>query len=298
MKEIGHAAPSTAIGDHPLGSGRTVPIRDGRKLYVVERGRSETGAPTIVFEAGLAAPRSYWGLVQPDIARCVRAVVYDRAGLGRSDPDPEPRTIARMADDLGDLLDALGDGPFILVAHSGGALIARAAAIARPGRIAGLVLVDPTDEGCDAVFSPWFRRFERLVHHASVLLAWMGLLEPLSRKQLSPLPETLRREFANEAFTPAAMRTRGAELKGLVAAMNDLRHRPASHVPFPVTVISGALTDPGMSRQLRAAFTAAHARRAQLSAVGRHIVAEHSGHLIPLDEPEVLIAEIMRLAGR
>lgn len=64
--------------------------------------------PTVVFEAGSAATRSTWASVQTRVAAFTRAVVYDRAGLGRSVPDSAGRTLDRMADDLNDLLDGLG----------------------------------------------------------------------------------------------------------------------------------------------------------------------------------------------
>ncbi|WP_374549450.1 alpha/beta fold hydrolase [Sphingobium yanoikuyae] len=280
------------MSGHPLGTVHPVRTRDGRSLHAMTRGESPPGTPVVIFEGGLAAPRSYWGLVVPQVAEFARAVVYDRAGLGQSKPDSLPRTMARMADDLGSLLDTLGPGPFILVGHSAGGLIVRFAAADRRERIAGLLLVDPSDEGCDTVFKPWFRLFERVAQHASSLLARLGLLERLYRGQFKQLPPALQAEFSAEAFTPAAMETRGAELAGFVTAMNALRSAPAVPVDYPLTVISGGLADAGMSAALRAEANAAHARRAQLSRAGRHVIAERSGHFVPLTEPDVVAAEI------
>lgn len=288
---------STVDTAHTQGVGRTVHIRDGRALFLMEKGAAKEGEPTIVFEAGMAAPRSSWGLVQPVLSDSVHSVAYDRAGLGRSDADPQPRTVARMADDLDDLLDVLGEGPFILVATSGGALVAREAAKRRPEHIAGLVLVDPTDEGCEAVFAPAFRRFERFAHHVSVALARVGLLERLYNSFLLRLPADSQADFRKEGFTMGVMRTRGAELTGMVAEMNALRGQPGETTDVPVTVISGALADMGMSQKLRAEANASHARRAALSSSGRHVIAEHSGHMVPFSEPELIAAEIMRLVG-
>jgi len=281
--------------DHTQGVGRNVRIRDGRNLFLMEKGTATAGAPTIVFEAGMAAPRSSWGLVQPALPGTAHSITYDRAGLGRSDPDPQPRTVARMADDLDDLLDAFGQGPFILVATSGGALVAREAAKRRPEQIAGMVLVDPTDEGCEAVFAPSYRRFERFAHHVSVFLARIGLLERLYDSFLVRLPADSQADFRKEGFTMGAMRTRGAELTGMVDEMNVLRAQPAEPTDVPVTVISGGLADMGMSQELRAEANAAHARRVALSTSGRHVIAEHSGHMAPFSEPELIAAEIMRL---
>lgn len=280
---------------HSQGVGRTVQTRDGRALFLMEKGIAKAGEPTIVFEAGMAAPRSSWGLVQPALPESVHSIAYDRAGLGRSVPDPQPRTVARMADDLDDLLDALGERSFVLVATSGGSLVVRAVTDRRPERIAGLVLVDPTDEGCEAVFAPSFRRLERFAHHISVALARIRLLERLYNSFLLRLPPDSQADFRNEGFTMRAMRTRGEELKGMIAEMNILRGRPGKPMDVPVTVISGALADMGMSPRLRADAIESHARRAALSTSGRHVIAEHSGHMVPFSEPELILAEIMRL---
>lgn len=280
------------MSGHPLGNLHPVRTRDGRTLHAMSRGESAPGTPVVIFEGGLAAPRSYWGLVMPQVAGFARALVYDRAGLGQSKPDSRPRTMARMADDLGDLLDTLGPGPFILVGHSAGGLVVRLTAAEHPERIAGLLLVDPSDEGCDTVFKPWFRLLERVVQHVSSLLAQLGLLKRLYRGQFRQLPPALEAEFSAEAFTPAAMRTRGAELAGFIMAMNALRSAPALRVDYRVTIISGGLADAGMSAALRAKANAAHARRAQLSRAGRHVIAERSGHFVPLTEPDVIAAEI------
>lgn len=96
-------------------------MRDGRSLFYMMLGAPAGNvAPTVVFESGMAAPRSYWALVQVDVAKWARTVVYDRSGLGRSPSDTKPRTLERLSDDLNDLLDHLGPGPFILVGQRRG----------------------------------------------------------------------------------------------------------------------------------------------------------------------------------
>src|SRR5690242_18850088 len=98
-------------GLHTFGSSAYIQTRDGRKLHYMSKGIGEL---TVVFESGMGLSRSTWGLVAPAIAEHARAVVYDRAGAGRSEVDSAPRSLNRMAEDLGDLLSELGAGPFIL----------------------------------------------------------------------------------------------------------------------------------------------------------------------------------------
>jgi hypothetical protein len=56
------------------------------------------GGPTVVMEAAIGETGLLWSLVQPAVAQLAPACVYDRAGLGWSDPSPEPRTADRGSD--------------------------------------------------------------------------------------------------------------------------------------------------------------------------------------------------------
>ena len=73
-----------------------------------------------------------------------RVCLYDRAGLGKSDPAPKlPRTSQDVANDLNALLTKAGvPGPYLLVGHSYGGLHVRMFASQFPDKVIGLVLVD------------------------------------------------------------------------------------------------------------------------------------------------------------
>lgn len=281
--------------------------RDGRRLYAMVRSGpagdgtvSAEAAPTeaaatVVFEAGAAAARSSWGLVQPQVAAFARAVAYDRSGLGRSAPDPAGRTLDRMADDLGDVLDHFAPGPFVLVGHSAGGPLVRLAASRRPDLVAGLVLVDPADEAADVLFGRAFRRGERLSILINGLLARVGALKPLFRFMLAAVPEDVRRDLEREAFTPGVIRTQAAQARTFLDELAGWREAPPRLGDIPVTVVSGALPGSGMNTALRAAANAAHAQRAAASPHGRHVTAARSGHYVPITDPGVVTEEIRRL---
>ena len=78
------------------------------------------GTPTVVMDAGGAAPSIAWGLVPSEIAKFTRVCTYDRAGLGWSDPNPRvSRTSQQSVDELHLLLkQAEISPPYILVGHS------------------------------------------------------------------------------------------------------------------------------------------------------------------------------------
>lgn len=102
------------------------------------------GTPAVVFEAALGASSLSWILVQPAVARVTRACSYDRAGFGWSEPGPPPRTAGRLAAELYALLDRAGvPGPYILVGHSFGGLVARLFAARHADEVAGMILIEP-----------------------------------------------------------------------------------------------------------------------------------------------------------
>ncbi|MCC6315732.1 MAG: alpha/beta hydrolase [Thermomicrobiales bacterium] len=152
------ASPSAAEGDFA----GLVDIGAGRRLWLECRGR---GSPTVLLEAGTGNDADTWdaaGLaagaqppaVLPGVATFTRVCAYDRPGTlldadrpGRSDPAPMPRTTAQMVADLHALLGAAQvPGPYVIVAHSFGGLVARLYAATYPADVAGLVLVDAAHE--------------------------------------------------------------------------------------------------------------------------------------------------------
>ncbi|RJQ80419.1 alpha/beta hydrolase [Pseudonocardiaceae bacterium YIM PH 21723] len=279
---------------HSQGIPATALTADGRTLYF-QRRNGVADVPTVVFESGLAANRSYWAAVQVLVADRAPTVVYDRSGLGRSEPDPGGRSLPRLAADLSGLLDQLGEGPFLLVGHSWGGPIVRVAAAVQPERVAGLVLVDPSDEACDLLFHPSMRRAERIGQVASSLLARFGLLHRLYGGLLAALPADARADMLAEGFTRQAMRTRAAELESVVTDLQQLLDQPLDLGEIPVTVISAGRTSAGMSKHVREQADISHRYRAARCAGGRHVVAERAGHMVPTDQPQIIADEILRL---
>lgn len=76
---------------------------------------------------------------------------FDYFGHGRSSGDFVQGTIGRWRDDALAAIDLLTAGPLILVGSSMGGWIALSAALARPKRIAGLVLIAPAPDFTDGI---------------------------------------------------------------------------------------------------------------------------------------------------
>lgn len=131
----------TAQRFHPS-RGRLVDI-GGRRIRATPAG-PQTDRPLIVLECGAFGCAADWAVVQEKLAaKGLRSLAYDRAGLGYSDPGPEPRDGRAIAADLEALLAHLGEGgPVVYTGHSMAGLMARVFVPRNRERVLGVVLVD------------------------------------------------------------------------------------------------------------------------------------------------------------
>jgi pimeloyl-ACP methyl ester carboxylesterase len=109
-------------------------------------GTRRPGQPAVVFEGGASAPLETWDTILADVARFAPVVAYDRAGTGQSTWDGLPPTPERVGTRLRRLLSQIQVAPpYILVGHSWGGALVRYVSGQRPGEIAGVLYIDPTD---------------------------------------------------------------------------------------------------------------------------------------------------------
>ncbi len=101
------------------------------------------GKQTVVLSPGGGDFSFVWYLVQQQVQTFARVCSYDRDGYAWSDPGPQPLTFRQEAYELELALKLSGEkGPYILVGHSLGGLVAETFAEGYPDETAGLVLVD------------------------------------------------------------------------------------------------------------------------------------------------------------
>jgi len=134
------------------------------------------GDEPLVLIHGLATTRWIWDLVAPTLAHERRVVTLDLPGFGASPPVGEGFDPDEVADRIARGLSSRRiRGPFDLVGHSLGAMVATALAARRPATVRRLILVAPA--GLDVVPPALSRLF---VAGADPLLAVRRRLLPFA----------------------------------------------------------------------------------------------------------------------
>lgn len=258
-----------------------VGIGGGRKLFLQCRG---TGTPTVVLISGFRGgyddwthvlsgpdktPRPSRRAVFPRIGRFTHVCAYDRPGTVNFSGVISPSTSVRQPTTAGDgvadlhaLLGAAGvNGPYLLVAHSWGGMIAQLYARAYPRQAAGLVLLDPG--------SPYLKTTLTLAQWHRFVRAARTLGEP--------------KTLEAAAYEPS--------VKAILAT------QPVARVPS-VVLSSDHPFDFGAGG--RGTWPSWLAAQNLLAAIldARHITHTDSGHYIAGERPGLVVAAVHRIWSR
>ena len=116
----------------------------GIALRTVRAGRGDT---TLVLLHGFGESLFTWRAVVDPLALRFRVVAPDLPGFGGSAKPDTTYSLAAMTDRMAAFLDRWTRGPVVLVGHSLGGEVAASLALARPDRVARLVLIAPAGWG-------------------------------------------------------------------------------------------------------------------------------------------------------
>ncbi|HEX8917501.1 MAG TPA: alpha/beta fold hydrolase [Chloroflexota bacterium] len=132
-------------GANPIAPGTKVDI-GGYGLYLRCLGQ---GSPTVIFESGYGFTSGEWSYLQPQVAGQTRVCAYDRAGIGYSDARPNSTNASGLqtVKELHTLLQKANiPGPYVLAGHSFGGIFIRLFTESYRSEIAGMVLIDSSHE--------------------------------------------------------------------------------------------------------------------------------------------------------
>jgi len=218
------------------------------------------GSPIVVLDSGAGDTSATWDWVIPDVKKFTRVCAYDRAGLGKSAAGPKPRSAEKISGELHNLLRRAGMlPPYVLAGHSAGGLNVRLYAARFPDEVAGLVLVDATQEDFPKMEAAILTQAER---------------------------EKTRTAIAN---APEAVRD---EIEAIPLSVEELRHAgPAPEVPVAI-ITAFHETE---SEKFRKAWIELQDRLAATYPGASRILAQKSGHYVPFDEPELVVDTIRKV---
>jgi pimeloyl-ACP methyl ester carboxylesterase len=241
------------------------PDAGGHKLRMYIAGH---GSPAVVFETGGSAaaggPLEAWERVQPAVSWFTTTVSYDRAGIGSSPSGPKPRDARQVARELHlALQNAHVAPPYVLVGHSFGGPLIRVFAGMYPEGVCGLVLVEPTQEE----FIDWNVARNRGHEEERHDEEWKDIMASLAE--------------AHESRVPAGI---------------------------PVTLITGmgprvlpdfvSEKDKEEFKVTRPVWLKFHTEWLEKIPNAKHIVTEDSGHMVPFEQPELVVQAVRELVGK
>ncbi|HEX4606477.1 MAG TPA: alpha/beta hydrolase [Candidatus Angelobacter sp.] len=278
------------------------------------------GSPTVILTAGLGSWSVVWRWVQPPLARITRVCAWDPAGFGFSGPSSEPQDAVHLTEDLAQTLkEADVPGPYLMVGHSAGAFVALRFADQHPNSVVGMVLVDPALLEQDAVMKRVAPKFALFVDGS-----WSAQADSLRRCAAGLRSGELKRgtpEFDNctaaphmpAAFSsleaslsrlnanPARMLTEASQLDNFPASQREAINPQRRYDDMPLVVLTAGRRDlppdaPADAREQGPLFyreaSRAHDAYAALSTRGHDQLVPGSGHNIPAEKPEAVLAAI------
>ncbi|MEO5816803.1 MAG: alpha/beta hydrolase [Gemmatimonadaceae bacterium] len=272
---------------------------------------SGEGTPAVIFDAGNGEPGYAWSHIQPEVAKRTRACWFDRAGEGWSDMGPFPRTSAATSADLHLLLQKAGiPSPYILVGHSLGGLNARVFNGMYPDDVAGAVLVDAAHQD-EATRAPAFmlghtvrREMWRpiwIAGQSARLVGLLRLMAPATTLSSDTARRTRRGIVRALRNQPKAIATQFDASNPESLAQGE---RAAGFGNRPLIVLTQGKTEMPLHpteedreyvAYLQVWMHEIQPKLARLSTRGRQVIVEKSGHRIPDEAPEFVIAAVHQL---
>ncbi|WP_438970208.1 alpha/beta fold hydrolase [Methylophaga sp.] len=261
-------------GDFPPVPGKRYDV-GGYSIHMLCKG---VGEPTVLIDAGLGDDSTDWFDIQNKSSVQTRTCVFDRPGYGWSDAGPQPRNSLIISDEISKLLQkAKIVGPFVLVGHSFGGYNMRVFASKHPNQIAGMVLVDASHESqYDKLNIKLPKHFDR---KGNILIL------PKTSDTVSDKSQALK----ERAFHAAR-----AEISSLYQSTLQVKKHNA--IPrVPLIVISRGLSewkDRDDAEVREKIWVELQQDLWKLSPLSQHIFANHSGHDIHLEQPELIVGAI------
>lgn len=294
----------------------------GYRMHIMANGDARS-QPTVVWLPGAHSQGLTMYHLHKTWRTIGRSILVDRPGTGWSDTGPFPRTTAREAEELATLLEKAGEkGPFVLVGHSYGGLLAANFARRYPDRVAAVVLLDsPTPDTLSTTFTG-----DDLTAQLGMLFKGLGLSKLMGfqpdlydvlasqgsviaksvqtiETQLSDVRPMMRSRDAHprsdfttasifSEFGPANFRQHGTDFTVYEGELGDLPVFVAVR-PADTKDVEQLKIDPAVKRRMLAFTERAKLRYLRISSRSRFFIAPPgSTHNFPFEHPDFVLAVV------
>lgn len=277
--------------------------------YDVHYLRAGDGGPTIVFESGLGGDHTIWKAVQEPLAQQTTTLSYDRSGLLWSESSRKIKDAEAISKELYALLEAIkAPKPYIVVGHSLAGCSLRPFIRDHSSDIAGLVFVD--------VSHP-----EQNVRGSAALQAKMnGTLPNIAAFRFAagfgPLRMVMNKNPYNtnlpndDPENVAYRQNRYRSIDGIIAEMKGVEKTLeqaktiTSFGNIPLTVITAKKRTypelenaPDLAKEMQDLWSQLQKELLSLSSNSKQIMATESSHMVPFDQPDLIVKAIQQQLG-
>ncbi len=224
--------------------GQFLMVGDTRVHYVT----MGEGPDLVLIHGSSGMTRDMTYRLAPALADRYRVIVFDRPGLGYSDPvSPNGTSISDQAAVLLDATRQLGAEKPLIAGHSYGGAVALAWAVNHPENISGLIPLSAASHPWDTGLTPYYQVISHPVIGPIVIpliTAFAG--KDLIQDQLEavfapfPVPEGYAAHFGPEmTVRRGAMRANALQRRNLLAEVIDLSPK-YTEITVPVEILHGA----------------------------------------------------------
>lgn len=241
--------------------------------------------PRLVLLHSLGMDRHFWEPVVAELAGAVNVLTLDCRGHGESDKPAGPYTSQRFAQDLSEVLDAIGWSQAVVAGASMGGCVSLQFAADHPNHLLGLGLFDSTAWYGETAPQDWDSRAARALSEGLQPMVEFQLSRWFSdafRAQATPVLQSSvdtflandRQAFANTCHMLGAFDARAA----------------LPYIRVPTTVLVGEqdyATPLAMAQVIKDGITQAHLQ-----------VIDGARHLTPLEVPARVASELRTLIAQ
>ncbi|EMY4795344.1 alpha/beta hydrolase [Bacillus cereus group sp. Bc002] len=278
----------------------------GQTIEVYMKGSSKQ---TVVIQTGMTCSFYDWLPIIEKLSQHFTVVSYHRPGYGKSELRNYSRTTLQVTKELHMLLQKLDiHEPIILIGHSYGGLCAQHFAMLHEDKLQALILVDSTSMNLhrlDELHLPisdqtdsddmWLQKYN----------TYSKMDVDMLSNELKPILANQSRQYIEFSTSPTLYKATASELstwkncarsiKELYKTLEVLLIVIGRDPQYSIT----QLTEGGMQKeeatQLEAMWQELIHEQLQLSINSQYILAEHAGHGIENDRPDIIIEAVHSL---